>query len=90
VYPAAPTHGGHGTSAEKVLAHPAIVVFKLVRGVLVDKDVDEDLALWLQPGSHFSKEVRVSLHVLEHFDREDVSESAEKGRMSIIWVRRGW
>jgi hypothetical protein len=61
-----------------VLAHPAIVILKLVRRILVNEHVDEHLALGLQPGSHFGKEVRVSLHVLEHFDREDVSESAKR------------
>ena len=75
---AALTHRGHGTSAEKVLAHPTIVVFKLVRRVLVHKHVDEYFALGLQPGSHLGKEVRVSLHVLEHFDRQDVSEPAPR------------
>lgn len=57
-----------------MLAHPTIIVLKLVWRILVDKDVNEDLAAGFQPGGHLGKQVRIPLHVLEHFDREDVSE----------------
>jgi hypothetical protein len=77
---AAATHRGHCTTAEKVLAHPTIVIFKLVWRVLVNKHVDEYLALGLQPGGHLGKQVRVPLHVFEHFDREDVGEPDEARR----------
>jgi transposase len=67
-----------------VLAHPTIIVLELVRRVLVYEDVDKDLAARLEPSGHFREQVRIPLHVLEHFDREHMREPEQRAIDSWI------
>ena len=58
-----------------MLAHPTVVILKLVGCILVNEYVNKDLAVGFEPSGHFRKQVRVPLHVFEHLDRENMGES---------------
>mmetsp|Transcript_670 Transcript_670/g.1601 ORF Transcript_670/g.1601 Transcript_670/m.1601 type:complete len:334 (+) Transcript_670:325-1326(+) len=60
---------GHGSSREKVVAHPSL--FEFVAKILVGEDVDKELSGGLEPLVDLVEEDFVVFHVLKHFDRHD-------------------
>lgn len=67
---------GHGSAAEEVLRHPAVVLLEMVRRGSMAEDVDEQTRFGpiFEPRSHLLEEQRVVFHVFEHFDAEDAVE----------------
>jgi hypothetical protein len=65
---------GHGAAREEVLAHPVIVArgLEVVGEVLVQENVDEEEAALLEPAVDVAHQLLVILHVLEHFDADNL------------------
>ena len=60
---------GHGATGEEVGRHPPLL--KVVRGVPVGKDVNEELATGLEGPRNLGQELLVVFHVLKHLDGHD-------------------
>lgn len=56
------------------LCHPPISLFKVIRRILVAKDMYKHFTLWFEPCCALCEKRRVPLHVFEHLNGEDVGE----------------
>jgi hypothetical protein len=77
--------GGHRAAGEEVLAHPVVVPrgLEVVGETLVQEDVDEQEAALLEPAVDVRHKLLVVLHMLEHFDADNLFRHADTQRISL-------